>query len=376
MSASQNSDMTDAIRAKAAELGLSVGFARAVPPKRIAEYRQWLAKGRAGNMAYLNRSIERRANPQLVLPGARTIISVTENYFTEFLPPEIRSDPSRGVIASYAWGQDYHDVLLIKIQQLAEFVESLAEKTETKCYVDTGHILERDYGESGGLGFIGKNTMLIQPRAGSYFFLGEILTTLELEPTPPDKTPSCGNCICCLENCPTHALPTEYILDSTLCISYLTIEYKGVIERQLRPLMGNHIFGCDDCQTCCPWNRFSKPTDETAYQGDLNRQAPKLTELAELNEKSFQDRFAGSPIVRPKFSGFMRNVAIALGNWGDEEAADALEKLVSMDAPTIRLHAAWGLGQCNSVKARSLLRRICSKDPDDAVCKEAADMLT
>lgn len=342
---------------------------------RIAEYRQWLADGKAGTMSYLQRSAERRANPELILPGVKSIITVTENYYTEPLPPELRRNPARGLIASYAWGDDYHDVLLAKLEQLARFISEQANDVTVKCYVDTGHILERDYAARTGLGFIGKNTMLIQPQRGSYFFLGEILTTLELTPTTPDKMPSCGTCTRCLQACPTHALPAAYILDSNLCISYLTIEYKGIIDRRLRPLLGNHIFGCDDCQECCPWNLFAKPTEETAYRGDLQRQAPLLTELAELDETGFREWFAGSPVLRPKYSGFMRNVAIALGNWGAAEAVDALERLVSLDDALVRLHAAWALGQCQTDKALQLLQSIASSDADDRVRQEAAHAL-
>ncbi|MBU0692432.1 tRNA epoxyqueuosine(34) reductase QueG [bacterium] len=370
--------LNDAIAAKAHELRLVMGISQALPPLRIAEFRQWLKEGKAGTMSYLQRSLERRANPELILPGVKSIITVAENYFTESLPPELRSDPSRGIIASYAWGKDYHEVLLAKLEVLAEYIKSLTSRdlpVAAKCYADTGHILERDYGARAGLGFIGKNTMLIQPKRGSYFFLGEILTTLELEPTAPDKMPSCGTCARCLQACPTHALPAAYILDSNLCISYLTIEYKGVIDRKLRPLTGNHIFGCDDCQECCPWNRFATPPIPPVNGGEaeLNRRAPKLTELAELNEAGFQEWFAESPVLRSKYSGFMRNVAIALGNWGTEDAVDALEKLSSLDDPLIRLHAAWALGQCNSKKALQLLSRIERSDTNDAVRQESAD---
>lgn len=302
-------------------------------------------------MTYLNRSLARRSDPGLVLEGAKTIISVAESYFTERLPEQIRRDPARGIIASYAWGKDYHSVLLEKLEKLAKFIEELAPGGKSKCYTDTGPILERDFGEQAGLGFIGKNTLLISPRIGSTFFLGEILTTLELPASPIAKLPSCGSCTRCQEICPTHAFPAEYILDSTRCISYLTIELKGIIPRELRSKMGNHIFGCDDCQDCCPWNeRFSRPTEEADYRATLERQAPYLVRMASLTESDFKDLFADSPVLRPGYAGFLRNVAVALGNWGDEGAAASLVSLGEHSSPIVRLHAVWAASQIPPLK--------------------------
>jgi epoxyqueuosine reductase len=399
-------NLESAITAKAHAMGLKIGFASANAPLRIEQYRKWVEEGKAGTMTYLNRSVERRANPELVLPSVKSVISIAQSYFTGGVPTEVKHDPSRGLIASYAWGKDYHDTLLAKLEELAGFIRSVVRDREvagiieTKCYVDTGHILERDFGEAASLGFIGKNTMLIQPDTGSFFFLGEILTTLELEPTPREPMPNCGSCTRCLNVCPTYALPAEYILDSNLCISYLTIEYKGVIARELRSKMGNHIFGCDDCQDCCPWNRFAgknHPPYPPASRGEDSRRVespdstatanleirrcepfdtkvPKLTDLAMMTEVEFQSRFAGSAVLRAKYEGFMRNVAIALGNWGSEEAIASLEHLSSQESPLIRLHAVWSLGQIKHERSRRLLREML-EDRDDAVRREAADML-
>ncbi len=332
------------IAARAWELGFDLcGYSAAGPPARGAEFREWLVKGMAGTMTYLNRSAERRLNPELVLPGVRTVISVGQSYFTGFLPEEVRKDPSRGIIASYAWGQDYHDLMKHALEELAEFVQSVSSDVMTKAYVDTGPVLEREVAESAGLGFIGKNTLLIHPKMGSQLFLGEILTSLELVPSPPPKQmPSCGSCTKCLDVCPTHAFPSAYVLDSRLCISYLTIEFRGSIPVELRAKMGNHIFGCDDCQTCCPWvNRFSTLTRQRAYDNTLERKAPKLADLARLNEQEFMEIFRGSAVLRPKYEGFMRNVAIAIGNWNSKEKMDVLHPLLKHESLLVREHAEW-----------------------------------
>ncbi len=385
MNANQPQKKAEAITEQAYTLGFDrVGFAPAMPPARSDQFRRWLSEGKAGNMTYLHRSAERRCNPRLVLDGARTIISVAQSYFTGRIPDEIRNDPSRGLIASYAWGQDYHEVLLKKLEKLAEFVAELTSpalpssfilhpSSFQKAYTDTGPILERDHGERAGIGFVGKNTMLIAPKMGSTFFLGEIITTLELPPSPIVSMPSCGSCTRCLEVCPTHALPTAYILDSPLCISYLTIELKGVIPRELRPQMGNHIFGCDDCQDCCPWNqRFSTETQEEAYRPSLEPQALHLADLVQLSEKQFHEQFAHSPVLRPGYAGFLRNVAVAMGNWGTLEALEALEPLFVHPSGIVRLHAAWAAGQIPAESARKRLKRMYEAETNEGVRQEIA----
>ncbi|MBL0061538.1 MAG: tRNA epoxyqueuosine(34) reductase QueG [bacterium] len=270
----------------------------------------------------------------------KSVISVGQSYFTGFLPEEIRKDPSRGIIASYAWGQDYHDLMGHALEELAEFVQGLGVDAKTKAYVDTGPVLEREVAERAGLGFVGKNTLLIHPKMGSNLFLGEILTTLELEPSPLPKKLSCGSCTRCLDVCPTHAFPSAYVLDSRLCISYLTIEFRGSIPVELRAKMGNHIFGCDDCQTCCPWvNRFSTLSRQQAYANTLERKAPKLDTLARLSETEFAEMFKGSAVLRPKYEGFMRNVAVAIGNWKSADAVIALQPLLKHESELVREHA-------------------------------------
>lgn len=331
------------LAARARALGFDLfGIAPAVRSAREHEFRRWLANGYGGTMTYLNRTAERRIDPERVLAGVRSILVVGQSYFTGFLPETIRRDPSRGIIASYAWGQDYHDLMLLALAELADFVSHVAPDAETKCYVDTGPVLEREVAARAGLGFTGKNTLLIHPRMGSQLFLGEILTTAELEPSPLPQQPSCGSCTKCLDICPTHAFPAPYVLDARLCISYLTIEYRGSIPIELRSKIGNHIFGCDDCQSCCPWvNRFSTATRQAAYASVLERKAPRLAELAKLSATEFAEKFRGSPVLRPGYEGFLRNVAVAMGNWRSDDSLRALEPLLDHDSALVREHAEW-----------------------------------
>jgi epoxyqueuosine reductase len=304
-----------------------------------------------------------------VLPAAQSVVVVGLSYFVLDPPAELWRDPSRGRIARYAWGLDYHDVMLPRLRELGDFVEQEAGRTvNRRIYVDTGPVLERDFAAQAGLGFIGKNTLLINPRIGSYLFLGEILVDVELdydEPAPDGgasclidltglkdlsglgaskRLGTCGNCTRCLDICPTYAFPAPYILDSNRCISYLTIELKGSIAPELRPLMGNWIFGCDECQEICPWvRRYSQRTRESFLSYDPDWVAPKLIDLMKLDEAAFRARFKGTPILRAKRRGLLRNVAIALGNWGSPETLPVLEQALQDPEPLIQEHAAWAI---------------------------------
>lgn len=367
-------DIASALRLKAQELGFDLcGFARALPPARGELFSDWLREGKAGTMTYLNRTEAKRRNPELVLPGVKTVISLGKSYFAGRLPEELRADPSRGVIASYAWQQDYHDALATKLQALGEFLEQCASGVTWKSFVDSGPVLERDFGETAGLGFIGKNTLLIHPRMGSKFFLAEIFTTLDIPVENTKPMPSCGSCTRCLEVCPTHALPSAHVLDSTRCISYLTIEFRGVIERELREKIGNHIFGCDDCQECCPWvNRAANESHDKIHDVEIERSAPKLETLAKLSESEFKTRFVGTPVMRARYEGFLRNVAIAIGNWRREEALVALEPLLKHESVLVRRHAAWALTRIPGETARRKRNEMSCHDASAEVRQEAA----
>lgn len=356
--------LTARIKEKAYNLGFDlIGVAPAAEAPHAGAYRRWLAKGYQAGMGWLGRDPARRSDPRRVVAGAQSVVVVGLSYFVLDPPAEIWNDPSRGRIARYAWGLDYHDVMLPRLRELGDFIDREAGSPRTqRSYVDTGPVLEREFAAQAGLGFIGKNTLLINPRIGSYLFLGEILVDLELEyddPAPDGgascrigpkgeskRVGTCGNCTRCLEICPTHAFPAPYILDSNLCISYLTIELKGSIPLEVRPLLGNWIYGCDACQEVCPWvRRYSRPTRETFLRYDPDQVAPRLIDLMALDEAAFRARFKGSPIKRTKRRGLLRNVAVALGNWGHPAALPILEQALDDPEPLIREHAAWAMAQ-------------------------------
>ena len=363
----------DRIRDRALQLGFDlVAIGRPEPGSPAMEaYRAWLARGFHGEMGYLSRAdaVARRADPAHILPGVQSIVVVALNYHTRPLPPHLRDDASRGVIASYAWGRDYHDLMLPRLEQLAAAVElETGQAADCRPYVDTGPILERALAVRAGLGFLGRNANLIHPCLGSWLFLGEILTVAALPPGEQEAGGTCGRCTRCLEACPTAAFPAPHVLDARRCISYLTIELKGPIPRELRPLMGNRIFGCDICQEVCPWNRrFARPTARELAPGSA---APPLLELLALDEEAFQRRFAGSPVKRAKRRGLLRNVAVALGNWGDPAAVPALSRALADAEPLVRGHAAWALGRFDIPPARQALEHALPAEPDGWVRDE------
>ncbi len=349
--------LTQRIKEKAISLGFDlVGIAPADRAPHAEAYHRWLANGYAAQMSWLARDPERRVTPRLVLSGAQSAVVVGLSYFTHNPPAELWNDPSRGRIARYAWGLDYHEIMLPRLRELGEFINTetrfwqKSEALNWRAYVDTGPILERDLAAQAGLGFIGKNCLLINPRIGAYLFLGEILLDFELEYDEPIHC-SCGNCSRCLTICPTQALPTAYLLDSNCCISYLTIEHKESIPLPLRPLMGNWIFGCDACQEICPWvRRYSQVGRQPFLHYDPEWVAPNLLELMALDETAFRSRFKGTPILRSKRRGLLRNVAIALGNWGNPIALPILQQATQDPEPLIREHAQWAIERIKSLK--------------------------
>lgn len=275
--------------------------------------RYWLTQGYHGTMAWMGRNPERRADPTQVLPNCRSILSLGLNYWTDAVPDERRGN---GRIARYAWGADYHRVLKKKLNHLERVLKSLEPDCSTRHYVDTGPVMEKFWAQQAGLGWIGKHSNLVSPSFGSWLLLGEILTTAELEPDEPGSD-LCGTCMLCIRACPTGAIDEPYVVDATKCLSYVTIEYRGdwpSLDRDLQTRMGNRIFGCDDCLDVCPYNAFAPATDEPAVQPTDLTQGPNLTKLSALSEEEFSRTFARSPIRRAKFSGFQRNVAIALAN--------------------------------------------------------------
>src|SRR5205085_10655240 len=267
------------------------------PSPHLLAYFRWLDQGQQGEMGYMARPDRqaRRRDLGAILPGAQSLVIVGLDYHTLRLPAEALSDPSRGRIAAYAWGADYHKLMLPRLKELAAWLRAEGGQTASRAYVDTGAILERSHAQQAGLGFTGKNTMLINPRRGSDFFLGELVTSaLFDEYDEPQREGLCGGCTRCLAACPTKAFPEPYVLDARRCISYLTIEHRGWIDVNLRPLMGNWVFGCGVCQAVCPWQRFAVTSQETRFFPlGVDRAAPRLRELLALTMDGFEAQFAG-----------------------------------------------------------------------------------
>ncbi|HEX5226061.1 MAG TPA: tRNA epoxyqueuosine(34) reductase QueG [Bryobacteraceae bacterium] len=332
------------IRQLARDCGFELaGIARADPlPDAASRYLDWVSRGLAGAMGYLtDRRAHVRTDPKLLLASARSIICVAKLYNG----PEPRSidvsDPGRGWISRYAWGEDYHAVLRRGLEQLAA---KLGADHEFKICIDTAPLLERSYAREAGIGWIGKNTCLINQEIGSWIFLGELLTSIEIDPgiSPGELAPDrCGTCTRCIDACPTQALaPEGYSLDARRCISYFTIELHGPAPAELRPAIGQHVFGCDICQDVCPWNSRAPVIDV-----DSRDFAPPLEDLAALTEDEFRSRFAGTPILRAKYAGFLRNVAVAMGASGLEKFREPLERLAGSPNPMVADHAHWALAQ-------------------------------
>ncbi len=332
----------DQLVALTRELGFGLcRFSRADRPQHEHEFRSWLASGQYGEMNYLSRNSDRRCDPQLVLPGAKSVIVLALNYFQG--ESARRSQPApTGRIARYAWGEDYHPLIEKKLEAIDKFLG--AHGGTQKCYVDTGPVLERDQAAAAGIGWQGKSTMLLNREFGTWFFLAEILTTLEFAPDAP-QTNRCGTCTRCIEACPTGAITAPHHLDARLCISYLTIELKGSIPIELRPFIGDRIYGCDDCLDACPWNRFARASHETAFGMSPEIGAMRLRDYLALNDEKFRTLFCNSPIRRVKRRGLLRNVCVALGNVGGEDDLPALQKAMADCEPLITEHAKWAIEQ-------------------------------
>jgi epoxyqueuosine reductase len=335
--------MKAAIQGRARELGFDdCRFATAAPPASAPQFKQWLADGHHGQMTYLERNAQKRMDPQQVLPGAKSIISLAAAYGDR---DNMNTGQSTGVVARYARYADYHDVLGENLKSLADFMNQLGgEGTRSLWYVDTGPLLERDFAQRAGLGFVGKHTNLISRRLGNWIFLAEIITTLEIAPDSPERN-RCGSCTRCLAACPTEAITAPFQLDARRCISYLTIELKGAIPVELRPAIGNRIYGCDDCLAACPWNRFAREGAMMKTHARAELAAPELVELLSLDDAGFKRRFQNTPILRTKRRGLLRNVCVALGNIGDAAALPALSRASHDPEPLIAEHARWAAEQ-------------------------------
>jgi len=356
------------IKDEAHRLGFE-GFGITTPDIGSAKgnLREWLNNNFDAEMSYIKRGEEKRLDLQKVLPGVKSIICLSTNYFPKYKDMSFLEDQENGDISLYALNEDYHDVITPRLRELEEKVKREFVGCNTRGYVDTGPILEKPLAEKAGLGWIGKHTNLLTEGVGSWYFLSEILVDIELKISEPGKN-HCGTCTSCIDICPTKAIIAPYVLDSRRCISYLTIELKGMIPLEFRKDIGTHIFGCDDCQIVCPWNSYAHLTEEEAFKDKgLTR---LLLDLIQLDDHGFRERFRKSPVKRIKRRGLLRNVAVVLGNIGNVEAVPHLIGLLIDPEPLIRGHCVWALGQILKEKAIKVLEKSLNDEKHPWVLEE------
>ena len=347
------------------ELARRHGFdlASIAPPNLSSaheRYLEWLARGYAGEMAYLDRQPEVRKDLRQVWPKTRSALVVAMRYRpddTDGDPSSVGREPT-GKIACYAHGGDYHKFIKKRLIRVIRDLKEIDPSFEGRSYVDTGPILERDLAVNSGLGWAGKNSLLLSRELGSYFFIGTLLLNQTLPFDLPMAREHCGTCTQCIDDCPTGAIVAPNVVDSRRCISYLTIELRGPMPRELRPLVGSHIFGCDICQVVCPWNDGAPTAVEPRFAPRAGMSAPDLHELILLDEKAFRERFQGTPVMRARYGGFLRNVAVALGNTGGETSLYPLARVLRHTEPLVRGHAAWALSRIGIRFRLERIRRI------------------
>ena len=363
--------LEDRLRLKAHEAGFAQ--LRIADPSAAAKagerLQEFLSLGRQGDMGWLEETAERRADPLTLWPQARSAIMLAVSYAPDIDPLRRLEAKDTGVISVYALGRDYHDVIKGKLKHLAQW---LARETgeDVKVFVDTAPLMEKPLAEAAGLGWQGRHTNLVSRELGSWFFLGAILSAAELARDAPESD-HCGTCRACLDICPTKAFPKPYQLDARRCISYLTIEHKGHIDREFRAAIGNRIYGCDDCLAVCPWNKFAEAARETKLHARDNLIAPKLAELARLDDPAFRALFQASPVKRSGRDRFIRNVLIAIGNSGDPTLAEEAERLLGDPSALVRAMAVWALSRLLPVPAFATLRDSHARqETDDAVRAE------
>lgn len=342
--------LEQSIKDEASRLGFFLaGFTTPDPPPHWPVFDKWLSLGRHASMAYLARgsSLARRGNPRLIMPECKAIVVLAVPHSDPSkvpFPTAFMEGKSTGRIAAYAWGADYHTTLPLRLRAVVATIESyVGHPIRSRCYTDTGPILERELAQRAGLGWIGKNTCLINPRAGSYLLLAEILVDLELEPDAPFTSDRCGSCKRCIDACPTQCILADRTIEAGRCISYLTIELREAIPLDLRPKLGNWIFGCDVCQIVCPWNRFGSAEGDSAFFPQARNPRPNLGRELALGSQQFSEQFRNSPVKRATRRGYLRNVAVALGNLGTPHDCLNLTKAMQDPEPSVREHAAWAI---------------------------------
>jgi epoxyqueuosine reductase len=333
------------IKEHARALGFELaGIAAATPADSFARFQDWLDEGFAGDMGYMERYAEARQHPRSILAEIRSVVMVGMSYKPAD-DAQIGPPPGAGRVARYARSDDYHIVLRARLKSLLARTQDLAPGCAGRGIVDTAPLLERDFARRAGLGWFGKNTMLLNKRMGSYFVLGALLLDLVLQPDPPHERSHCGTCTACLDACPTSAFPAPGVLDARLCISYLTIELRGSIPEELRAPLGDWVFGCDICQEVCPWNKKPSATEAESLLPRADLEAVDCIELLGLNEDGFRSRFRGTALTRAKRSGLLRNAALVLGNQGDAAAIPVLRQSLNDPEPLVREAAAWALSR-------------------------------
>lgn len=370
-------NLTKCIKEKALEIGFDlVGISPVDCFPENQFYKEWLARGFAGEMKYMEREPQKRENIKNLLPEAKSVISCGLNYNTDYPYSIDETDKTKGWISRYAWGDDYHEMVQNKLSNVLGFIKEITpEDLKARLYVDTGPVLDRVYGKYSGLGWFGKNTCLINQKIGSWIFIGEVITSLELDyDSPvPDR---CGTCTRCIDACPTGALLDPYVLDSRLCISYLTIELRETIPLQLRDKVGNNIYGCDICQDVCPWNRKAKVTHEHHFQPREGLYNPDLSSIiTSLTEEDFRMMFKGSPIKRAKRKGLLRNVLIAMENSGERDFIPHIKKCLQDKDPLVRAHAVWAFWKLEGQDSYETLSKLLSVESDPMVREEIVSIL-
>lgn len=367
----QRRDLTNSIKEKAYNLGFSlVGISPVGDYPESQHYKNWLNKGYEASMEYMSRNKEKRQDVRNLVPGAKSVISCAINYNTNYPYSTSVQNPKKGWIARYAWGDDYHLVLMEKLNELKGYLsENGCGGEDGRVYVDTGPVLERMYAKYSGIGWIGKNTCLINQEIGSWLLIGELITTVELE-YDTQAVERCGTCTKCIDSCPTDAITSPYELDSSKCISFLTIENKESIPGEYRELMGNNIFGCDICQDVCPWNGEYETGTEKSFLPREGLFEPELGTIAGLDQQQFSKLFKNSPIKRSKRRGLLRNVLVAIGNSGDDSYENQVLELLVDEEPLVRKHAVWALYKVSGIKYADIFKNMLNDDQDEEVLEE------
>ncbi len=377
--------ITAELKAAAGRLGFDlVGVCAAVTTPGWPRFVEWIESGYAGEMSYLGDRQAAYEHPRSVLDGARSIVMLGLNYRNVNPAGVPAGDPAgvpantnavQGRVSRYAWGTDYHDLIRPRLNQLADELRRHAPHAQARGVVDTAPLLEREFAQLAGLGWIGKNTLLLNKQAGSWFFLAALVTDVELVPDASHEADHCGTCRACLDACPTGAFSDAYVLDARKCISYLTIELRGPVPRELRAGMGDWLFGCDVCQDVCPWNHKAPESREVGFMPAAGMNPIELAELFELDDEQFRARFRHTPLWRPKRRGLLRNAAIVLGNRRDPQTLPVLGKALHDIEPLVRGAAAWALGQFEQQLAQQMLETRAAEETDDYVQSEISAAL-